>query len=205
MGEPWHIVVVLAGSARLVVARLHKELLGDPAPTWSGSGFSVDGLDVYLPLREVRLHRAGRVRFWRTPLFGPYMFARFDVEAKGHENHWPLLSRQPGVLELLHVTGGIAAVDDAEIATIRAQENAKGVIPHAIAQNVLKLGDQVRITDGPFQHFNGPVEEIDTRVERHVDYRGRTVTERVAIARVRVTIFGRESLTEVEERFLEPL
>lgn len=190
---PWHVVCTLAGAARLVMWRIHDRLLGEPERGWIERSVTAPGLDLYLPIEEHRVCRRGIVRHIRWPMFGPYIFARFDDDMRA------FVLDQPGVRGVLRGR----PIADSDIAAVRALENAKGVVPVGSAKPIFKAGDRVRVLDGPFSSFRGVVERPGGRLIEHVDWRGYVTKERIATARVLVSIFGRDTPIDIEEKWLE--
>lgn len=193
IAQPWSVVATLAGAARLVMARVHKRLIGDPPEDWIEREVISDGLHLYTPIRERRLIRRGAVFHQRSTMFGPYLFGRFEPAMRA------FVLQQPGVRGILKGE----PVPDIEIAELRGGENAKGVIPSATAKNLFAKGASVRITDGPFTSFPATVDRPQGRIDEHVDWRGRITKERIATARVLVSIFGRATPLELQESQLE--
>ena len=181
----WFVFRVNPTSARLVVARLVVQ--------------AIEGLELYLPIEQRRVCRRGAVSVLERPLFGPYLFCQLDLEGPALAP----LQRQRGIHGLVRIGPNILAVRDDEIEAVRRQENARGVIPFANVQNIFKPGQAVRVTDGPFTSFPGTVTRIDTAMVEREDYQGRKQIERVAIAVVDVSIFGRSTPVELQESQLE--
>jgi transcription antitermination factor NusG len=203
---PWFVVCTLAGAARLVVRQLHRRLSEEPPNAdWPVNGFKTDDLELYLPIREKRVMgrsgRGGPVN-QRSPLFGPYLFARFDLGTVA----WRTVLDQRGVRGFLKAGAGLAVVPDTEIEDIRAKQNHKGVIPAHSAATIFGVGDEVKVAaGGRFEGSSGPIERTFTRLVEHVDWRGDVTKEPVAFARVKTTVFGRpDTPIEIEERNLEP-
>ncbi len=95
MNSGWHVASTTAGAARLVMARVHSRLLGDPPTGWIERSVIAPNLELYLPLEEIRTVRRGIVKYHRWPMFGAYAFCRFDDEMRA----W--LLKQSGVRDIL--------------------------------------------------------------------------------------------------------
>ncbi len=193
MNSGWHVASTTAGAARLVMARVHSRLLGDPPTGWIERSVIAPNLELYLPLEEIRTVRRGIVKYHRWPMFGAYAFCRFDDEMRA----W--LLKQSGVRDILPGR----PIPDHLLADVRALENAKGVVPVSTSKPIFEEGANVRICDGPLSGFEGAVERPGGRLVEHVDWRGVKRTERVATARVRVAMFGRDTAMEMVESQLE--
>lgn len=204
MSALWYAYEANAGSARLVVTQLYRQLVGEIAEGVRTTAFEAPGVEIYLPIEQRRVARGGVVRRLERPLFGRYFFARLDLDCISRETRAArtAIQRQPG-LGLVQLGDTILAVRDAEIAAIKAQENARGVVPFANLANVFAAGQEVNVLRGAFTTCGGTVQRIGTALVDRMDYLGHRREERVAVALVAVAMFGRETLVELEERDLE--
>ena len=94
------------------------------------------GLETLLPTYTTRRKWSDRVKVVESPLFPGYLFCRFDVH-----NRLPVLMT-PGVISVVGRGKAPVAVDEAEIASIRA---AIGSGVHLEPWPYLEVGERVRI------------------------------------------------------------
>ncbi|MBN8958568.1 MAG: hypothetical protein J0H17_18685 [Rhizobiales bacterium] len=116
-----------------------------------------------------------------VPLFPRYVFMRCDPQ----RDEWNRVRSLAGVGGFVCKENQAVWVPDALIDNLRSREVA-GVIPGKLpASMVFKAGEEVRITDGPFSHFNGTVEETFDKPISEID-----PDDRIRIA---INIFGRST------------
>ncbi len=93
------------------------------------------------------------------PMFRGYLFVKLNLDrdhkARGH------ISRTPGVHKFLRFDEDYAIVRPDEMARILRTEQAEIDRKDAPYESNYSLGEQVRVSDGPFSGFNGPVSDID--------------------------------------------
>ena len=106
----------------------------------------------YLPIEERRQHRAGRAVAVRRQAFLPgYLFVRLARPAF-------FLDDARGVIGLVRMGERAIAVPEAAVASLRALEDADGVIrPGRPAAPRFAPGARVRVTDGAWAGFTGEV------------------------------------------------
>lgn len=162
------------------------------------------GLVPYLPLcpRRERHGRGAERTMWR-PMFGSYMFVRFDLT----EDNWNRIRAARGVRRLLGCEGKPMPVDDGLIEAIRLyeaeeveKERLRGVVEEAAVKARaggksgliwhFTAGERVRIKNGPFANFYA---ELESAVDDH---------DRI---KALVNYFGRKSSTELSAFDIEAI
>lgn len=134
--------------------------------------------DVMVPTEEVVEMRDGQKRKSDRKFFPGYVLVQMDM----NDETWHLVKDVPKVMGFI---GGSsdkpAPITDKEAEAIlnRVQEGVEKPRPKVL----FEAGEVVRITDGPFNDFNGVVEEVDYDKNR---------------LRVEVSIFGRSTPVDLE-------
>ncbi|MCK7594282.1 transcription termination/antitermination protein NusG [Pseudomarimonas salicorniae] len=143
--------------------------------------------DVLVPTEEVIEMRGGQKRKSERKFFPGYVLVQIETEQDGpapriDDESWHLVKETPKVMGFI---GGTAdrplPIKDSEADAIlaRVQEGAEKPRPKIL----FEPGELVRVTDGPFNDFNGTVEEVNYEKSR---------------LRVAVMIFGRSTPVELE-------
>lgn len=106
-----------------------------------------------------------------APLFPNYVFVRFDPS----RDQWRRINGTFGVVRLIANGDEPSVVPDGVIAALQRRIGDDGTMDWAEA---LHIGDQVRITDGPFADLVGTLEHLDSagRVRILLDLLGRSVS-----------------------------
>ena len=134
--------------------------------------------DILVPTEEVVEMRDGQKRKSDRKFFPGYVLVQMEM----NDDTWHLVKDVPKVMGFI---GGSsdrpAPISDREADEIlnRVQEGAEKPRPKVL----FEPGEVVRITDGPFNDFNGVVEEVDYEKNR---------------LRVEVSIFGRSTPVDLE-------
>ncbi len=134
--------------------------------------------DVMVPTEEVVEMRDGQKRKSDRKFFPGYVLVQMDM----NDQTWHLVKDVPKVMGFI---GGSsdkpAPISDKEAEAIlnRIQEGVEKPRPKVL----FEAGEVVRITDGPFNDFNGVVEVVDYDKNR---------------LRVEVSIFGRSTPVDLE-------
>ena len=143
--------------------------------------------DVLVPTEEVIEMRGGQKRKSERKFFPGYVLVQIETHQDGSapridDESWHLVKETPKVMGFI---GGTAdrplPIKDSEADAIlaRVQEGAEKPRPKIL----FEPGELVRVTDGPFNDFNGTVEEVNYEKSR---------------LRVAVMIFGRSTPVELE-------
>ena len=141
------------------------------------------GLDEYVdeilvPTEEVvEVRRGQRVNSERK-FFPGYVLARLDL----NDTVWHLIKDTPKVSGFLGA-GGNRPVPISEKEAQHILKQVQEGIDRPRPSVVYDIGEEVKVTDGPFASFNGIVEEVD---------------EEKAKLKVSVSIFGRATPVELE-------
>ena len=166
----WYVVHAYSGFEGQVM-RLLKERI-------ERSGMQEHFGDVLVPTEEVVEMRDGQKRKSDRKFFPGYVLVQMDM----NDDSWHLVKSVPKVMGFI---GGSsdrpAPISDAEADTIlqRVQEGTEKPRPKIL----FEPGEVVRVVDGPFNDFNGVVEEVDYDKSR---------------LKVAVLIFGRSTPVELE-------
>lgn len=133
--------------------------------------------EILVPTEEVVEMREGQKRRSERKFFPGYVLVHMDM----NDDTWHLVKDAPKVLGFIGGTGDRPTpISDAEADAIlqRVQEGVEKPRPKVL----FEPGELVRITDGPFNDFNGVVEEVDYEKSK---------------MRVSVLIFGRSTPVEL--------
>jgi transcriptional antiterminator NusG len=134
--------------------------------------------DVVIPTQEEIEVKDGKRRVVERHVFPGYVLVNMILS----EESWYVVRNTPGVTGFVGMGNSPTALRPEEVSQILKRMEAEA--PHI--KVTFKVGERVRIVDGPFNDFRGTVAEIDM--------------ERTKV-RVMVNFFGRE--TPVELDFLQ--
>jgi transcriptional antiterminator NusG len=134
--------------------------------------------EILVPTEEVVEMRGGSQRRSERKFFPGYVLVQMDMT----DDTWHLVKDVPKVMGFIGGTGDRPApITDKEAEAIlqRMQEGVDKPKPKVL----FEPGEVVRVTDGPFNDFNGVVEEVDYDKSR---------------LKVSVLIFGRSTPVDLE-------
>jgi len=165
----WYIIHAYSGFEKKVATSILEQSVVQ------GLGALVD--DVIVPTEEVIEVRKGVKVTSEKKFFPGYVLIKMVLT----DDTYHLVKETPKVSGFLGSNGRPSPITEKEAARIlnQVEEGVERPRPNI----VFEIGEEVRVTDGPFTSFNGTVEDVD---ENH------------ARLKVSVSIFGRATPVELE-------
>jgi transcription termination/antitermination protein NusG len=169
MASRWYVIHVYSGFEKKVAAAIREQA--------EQKGVADRFEELLVPTEEVvEVKRGAKVSSERK-IFPGYVLIKMDLD----DETWHLVKNTAKVTGFLGGRGKPLPISDAEAARIihQMQEGIERPKPSI----TFEIGEQVRVSDGPFTSFNGVVEEVDEEKSR---------------VKVAVSIFGRATPVELE-------
>ncbi len=170
MSKRWYVVHAYSGYEKKVANALKERIeLHDMHELFG---------DVLVPTEEVVEMRGGQKRKSERKFFPGYVLVQMELT----DDSWHLVKDTPRVMGFI---GGKAdkpapiTNKEAELILQRVDDSAEKPTP----KTLFEPGEMVRVIDGPFNDFNGVVEEVNYEKSR---------------LQVAVLIFGRSTPVELE-------
>jgi transcriptional antiterminator NusG len=170
MALRWYVVHAYSGYENSVKRSLEERI--------ARSGLQDMFGEILVPTEEVVEMREGQKRNTSRKFFPGYVLVQMEMS----DDTWHLVKDVPRVMGFIGGTADRPApISDKEAQAIldRVQEGVAKPKPKVLYEP----GEVVRITEGPFNDFNGVVEEVDYEKSR---------------LRVAVLIFGRSTPVDLE-------
>ena len=169
MAMRWYVVHVYSGFEKKVAQGIREKA--------AQKGLSELFEEILVPTEEVvEVRRGAKVNAERK-FFPGYVLVKMELS----DETWSLVKNTPKVTGFLGGGGKPQPIPDREAERIMSQ--MKEGVEHPKPTIAFIIGDQVRVSDGPFSSFAGVVEEVD-------ESKGRV--------KVSVSIFGRATPVELE-------
>lgn len=169
MAKRWYSVSVLSNFEKKIAEQIREAVEQEELQ---------DEIEqVLVPTEEVIEVRRGKKVTSERRLMPGYVLVRMEMSEKGYH----LINNINRVTGFLGQPGKPMPMRDAEVNYILNQVEEGAESPRSLI--VFEIGEQVNVTDGPFEGFSGMVEEVD---------------EENARLKVTVSIFGRATPVELE-------
>ncbi len=170
MAKRWYVVHAYSGYEKKVATSLKERIERFQMQDHFG--------EVLVPTEEVVEMRAGQKRKSERKFFPGYVLVQMEL----NDDTWHLVKDTPRVMGFIGGRGDQPApITEKEAQSIlqRMDDSVEKPKP----KTLFEPGEMVRVTDGPFNDFNGVVEEVNYEKSR---------------LRVAVLIFGRSTPVELE-------
>ena len=166
----WYVVHAYSGYEKKVAAAIKDRVILNGMEDSFG--------DILVPTEEVVEIKGGQRRKSERKFFPGYVLVQMEL----NDDSWHMVKATPRVLGFIGGKADMPApITDKEADAIlrRVQDSEDKPRP----KTVFEAGEVVRVIDGPFNDFNGVVEEVNYEKSR---------------VRVSVSIFGRNTPVELE-------
>lgn len=129
----------------------------------------IEGLEdrvdrVLVPTIKEKRMRAGALKLVERKLYPGYVFVEMACEEDGSvaENVWFLVKETSGVGDFIGSDGKPTSMPEHEVRAMLQASQKSEEEPGLSGLNINK-GDQVKITDGAFESYEGEVDSVDER------------------------------------------
>ena len=169
MAARWYIVHVYSGFESKVASSIQEQA--------ELRNLDDNIQEIMVPTEEVVQIRRGQKINAERKFFPGYVLVKMELSDEAYH----LIKDTPKVTGFLGTAGNPSPISEAEAQRVmrQVQEGIERPKPSI----TFEVGEQVRVSDGPFASFNGMVEEVD---------------EERARLKVSVSIFGRATPVELE-------
>lgn len=169
MAKRWYSVSVLSNFEKKIAEQIRQSA--------EESGLQDQIEEVLVPTEEVIEVRRGKKVTTERRFMPGYVLVRMEMSDQGYH----LISSINRVTGFLGPQGRPMPMRDAEVQAILGRVAEGEEAPKLMIS--FEVGEKVKVNDGPFEGFDGMVEEVDDDNQR---------------LKVTVSIFGRETPVELE-------
>ena len=169
MAKRWYSVSVLSNFEKKIAEQIRTSVIE--------AGLEDEIEEVLVPTEEVLEVRRGKKVTSERRFMPGYVLVRMEMSNKGYH----LISSINRVTGFLGPQGKPMPMRDEEVNAILNRVEEGEAAPRNLIR--FEIGEQVNVTDGPFEGFSGMVEEVDDEHSR---------------LKVTVSIFGRATPVELE-------
>jgi transcriptional antiterminator NusG len=176
MAHRWYVLHVYSGFEKRVAETIRE--------TAMKKGLADYFSEILVPTEEVvEMRRGSKVNAERK-FFPGYVLIKMDLT----DESWHMVKNTAKVTGFLGGGGKPAPISEAEAQRIMNQ--VQEGFEHPKPSITFEVGEQVRVSEGPFASFNGIVEDVDEAKSR---------------LKVAVSIFGRATPVELEYTQVEKI
>ncbi len=172
----WYVVHAYSGMEKAVERNIIERI--------TRSGMESKFGRILVPTEEVVEVKNGQKRTTERKFFPGYVLVKMELE----DETWHLVKNAPKVTGFLGGGGKPQAISETE--ALRIMNQVQEGVERPKPSITFEVGENVRVTDGPFTSFTGLVEEVDEDKSR---------------LKVAVSIFGRATPVELEYTQVEKI
>lgn len=165
----WYVVHTQTGSEEKVKVLLENKI------TAQGLGELI--AKVVIPTEQISEVRAGKKRVSQRKFFPGYLL----VEMELNENTYFAIKTTPGITGFIGLGKKPVPLPQQDVDKILKKSEETQIKPSP--KIIFEKGEQVRVTEGPFENFNGSIDEIHPEKGK---------------LKVSIPIFGRTTPVELE-------
>jgi transcriptional antiterminator NusG len=170
MAKKWYVIHTQTGYEERVKAALKKRLEQNPETKEFVA-------QIVVPTEQVAEIKGGKKKITERKFFPGYILVEMELNDKS----WYFIKRTAGVTGFVGPRSRPTPLTDEEIKNILKQTETTKAKP--IPKVLFEKGEAIRVTEGPFNNFNGAVEEVNHEKGK---------------VKVSLSIFGRSTPVELE-------